>query len=844
MRMARAAEFVGVTVLTLSVLWTARADARTIDDPGQGILLIATDSSEEPELFPLVDTAVHAHIVGYVAHVSVRQTYNNPFTDAIEAVYVFPLPQNAAVSAMTITVGDRVIKGTIKQREEARDMYEKAKSEGKTAALLDQERPNIFSQSVANIEPGKDVVVELEYDLTLAYDDGWYEFVYPMVVGPRYIPGTPNGEPTVGGGTSPDTDEVPDASKITPPIRKPGKRSGHDIAIDVEIDPGLPIKELESPTHQVDVTAIGDATSTAVELKLKTGKTIPNKDLVVRYRLASDDTGMTVLTHRGKTEGYLSLMFEPPEAPAAADIRPKEIFFVVDASGSMSGSPLNQVKDAMRYAIKNLNPDDTFQIIRFSESSSSLSEHSLTNTKDNRRRALKYVDELAADGGTEMINGVRAALDHADEHHKLRVVCFMTDGYIGNETTVLAEIEKLIDDDTRLFSFGIGSSVNRYLLDRMAEVGRGSVHYMLPAEDPGDQIRAFYDRIRSPVLTNIQVDWKGLDVTDVSPARIPDVFDGQPIRLVARYDKPGTAVVVVRGKTASGDVKYELPVTLPATVDGNESVGRLWARAKIRELMATQYHGPTIETEQAITDLALAHGLVSKYTSFVAIEERVVNEDGTSRTVYVPVEIPEGVSYEATVGEMDERVAATKSVPTQPGGDYRGDDDDDEDMAYDSYGGGEGVMAKAELARRVVPDEGSWRWSAGVAMGGLVTGQGADNDALGVVGLRTLRAMRGQIALGGELAILLPGLTTDAGVANVLVQLSYLGLFDGWLDVLAGVGPAVPFDDNIGLGYLGGLQINLPFGGSLLPGVQVRYDGVSSQGADVGAVSVGVTVSW
>lgn len=842
MRGARTAGFVGVTALTLCAVWSA-AEARTIDDPGQGILLIASDSSDEPELFPLVDTAVSARIVGYVANVAVRQTYNNPFSDSIEAVYVFPLPDNAAVSAMTITVGDRVIKGVIKQRDEARDLYDKAKSEGKTAALLDQERPNVFTQSVANIEPGQDVVVELQYDLTLAYDDGWYELVYPMVVGPRYIPGSPNGEPTVGGGTSPDTDEVPDASRITPPIRKPNKRSGHDISIDVEIDPGLPIKELESPTHEIDVTASGDAKSTAVRLELKTGKTIPNKDLVVRYRLASNDTGMTVVTHRGKTEGYLSLMFEPPEAPSAADIRPKEIFFVVDASGSMSGSPLTQVKDAMRYAIKNLNPDDTFQIIRFSESSSSLSDHSLTNTKDNRRRALTFIDELAADGGTEMINGVRAALDHADEHHKLRVVCFMTDGFIGNETTVLAEIEKLIDDDTRLFSFGIGSSVNRYLLDRMAEVGRGTVHYMLPAEDPADQIRAFYDRVRSPVLTNIQVDWKGLDVSDVSPSRIPDVFEGQPIRLVARYDKPGKAVVVVRGKTASGDVKYELPVTLPAAADNNDFVGRLWARAKIRELMAEQYHGPTIETEQAITDLALAHGIVSKYTSFVAVEERVVTEDGTSRTVYVPVEIPEGVSYESTVGEREPDKSVAGPPPMDPG-DYRGDDDD-EDMGYDSYKGGEGgVYAETAVQRRVVPEQGSWRWSAGVALGGVVTGDSADDDTLGVVGLRTLRAMRGRLALGGELAILLPGLTTDAGVANVLVQLSYLGLFDGWLDILAGVGPAVPFDDNIGLGYLGGLQVNLPFGDSLLPGVQLRYDGVSSQGADVGSVSLGVTLSW
>ena len=838
MRTARAANIVGVTALTLGVLWGHAAEARTIDDPGQGILLIAS-SSEEPELFPLVNTVVHARIIGYVAQVSVRQTYNNPFTDPIEAVYVFPLPDNAAVSAMTITVGDRVIKGLIKEREEAREMYDKAKSEGKTAALLDQERPNIFSQSVANIEPGKNVVVELQYDLTLAYDDGWYEFVYPMVVGPRYIPGTPNGEPTVGGGTSLDTDEVPDASKITPPIRVPDKRSGHDIAIDVEIDPGLPIQELESPTHAVDVTAVGDASSTAVQLTLKTGKTIPNKDLVVRYRLASASTGMTVLTHRAETEGYLSLMFEPPTAPAAADIRPKEIYFVVDASGSMSGTPLAQVKDAMRYAINNLNPDDTFQIIQFSQSASSMSQHSLTNTKANRKRALEFIDDLAADGGTEMINGIRAALAQPDGHHRLRVVCFMTDGYIGNETTILDEIDKLIDDDTRLFSFGVGSSVNRYLLDRMAEVGRGSVHYMLPAEDPTDQIRAFYERIRAPVLTNIVVDWKGLDVSDVSPARIPDVFDGQPIRLVGRYDKPGTAVIVVKATTAAGDVKFEVPVTLPAAVDDNESVGRLWARARIRELMAKQYHGPTIEIETQITELAIAHGIVSKYTSFVAVEERVVTENGATRTVYVPVEIPEGVSYEASLEEGYATVNDPTPAPGSAGGAGGEYYDEDGDYAYDGS-----VSRVAALERRVVPAQGTWRWSVTGAIGGLIGNDDADSDALGVVGLRALRAMRGKLALGGELVVLVPGLSTDAGVANALVQLAYLGLFDGWLDLIAGVGPAVPFDDNIGLGYLGGLQINLPFGEALLPGVQLRYDGVSSQGADVGGISLGVTLSW
>ena len=399
----------------------------------QGTLQVSVAPGEKLLEFPLEHTDVKATISGLVASVTVTQTFSNPYEDTIEAVYVFPLPQNAAVNDMTMKIGDRTIRGLIKRRAEAREIYEQAREEGKVASLLEQERPNIFTQSVANITPGAKIIIEICYDQDLKYDHGTYEFTFPMVVGPRFIPGTPIGKQ--GGGWAPDTDQVPDASRITPPVLKPDERSGHDIALSVELDAGVPLQDLRCRSHEVDLKREGESEAT---IALKPFDTIPNKDFMLAYDVAGEQPEMALLTHRDERGGFFTLMIQPKAEFEAAEITPKEMIFVVDCSGSMRGEPISKAKQAMRKCIAQMNPDDTFRIIRFSVTASELSQEPLTNTPENIKRGLHYIEQMEGQGGTHMIAGIKAALDYPPDPKRVRIVCFMTDGYIGNETQILA----------------------------------------------------------------------------------------------------------------------------------------------------------------------------------------------------------------------------------------------------------------------------------------------------------------------------------------------------------------------------------------------------------------------
>jgi Ca-activated chloride channel family protein len=626
---------------TLTLFATAWASE---DGITQGGLRVLPKDDRQPAMeLPLKHTDVQAEISGFISRVRVTQTFTNPSKDPIEAVYVFPLPQDAAVSDMQITIGDRVIKGLIKKRDEARQIYLQAKQAGKTAALLDQERPNIFAQSVANIMPGSEIRVEITYDDVLAYERGGYEFVFPMVVGPRYIPGAPAGK--TGGGWSPDTDQVPDASRITPPVLKPGERNGHDISLTVRLETGVTVREIGSPSHKIDIQG--------QEIRLAANDVIPNKDFVLRYRPAGDDPEFAVLSHHAAGGNFFMLMFQPPAAPKPDTVTAKEMVFVMDCSGSMNGEPITLSKKAVRHALQNLNPDDTFQIIRFSEAASPFGDKPLPATPENVRRGLSYINGLSGEGGTRMIEGIKAALDYPHEQGKLRIVCFLTDGYIGNEGEILDAIERKIGEDTRLFSFGVGSSVNRYLLDAMAEVGRGEVAYVTLNEKPEEQVEKFYERVRNPYVTHIRVDWGGLEVKDLAPSRIRDLFIGSPLFLMGRYDRAAEGTIKIHAKVNGADTSYAVPVRLTESDGHNAALAALWARSRIKELGAEQYGGEKPAVVEQVTDLALAFRLMSPYTSFVAVEEKVVNEGGQTKTIQVPVEMPEGVSYEGVFGEAD-----------------------------------------------------------------------------------------------------------------------------------------------------------------------------------------------
>jgi Ca-activated chloride channel family protein len=502
---------------------------------------------------PLENTSVRTEISGFLARVRVRQEFENSFAEAIEAVYTFPLSQKGAVDDMTMTVGTRTIRGKIMKRDDARAAYEQARTEGKTASLLDQERPNIFTQSVANIMPGEKVVVEISYVETLKYEDGAYEFVFPMTVGPRYNPAS-----------------VSDASKVSPPVAV--DRPGHDIAIEVNLDSGVPVEAIRSASHDIQQINV---TPSKAQVTLKSEKTIPNKDFVLRYDVTGGRIQDAILAHRGERGGFFTMILQPPDEVASEDRTPKEIVFVLDTSGSMEGFPIEKAKEAMKLSLDGLYPEDTFNLITFAGDTHVLFEKPVPATHANLMQALGFLETRRGSGGTEMMKAIKAALAPSGTSAHLRIVCFMTDGYVSNEAEIIAEIQKR--PSARVFSFGIGDSVNRYLLDKMAEAGKGEVEYVSLAEDGSKAAMRFYKRVRTPLLTDLSIEWNGLPVADVYPDRLGDLFSAKPVIMHGRYTKAAGGKALLRGKLAGQEYRREIVVDLPEREIANDSLASLWA---------------------------------------------------------------------------------------------------------------------------------------------------------------------------------------------------------------------------------------------------------------------------
>ncbi|AFZ17660.1 protein kinase domain-containing protein [Allocoleopsis franciscana] len=603
--------------------------------------LFATVNGQK-QVFPLKHTEVMGKVSGNVSRVEVTQTFQNPFKDPLEATYVFPLPDDAAVDDMEIKVGDRIIRGLIKKREEAKKIYEQAKQEGKTAGLLEQERDNIFTQSLANIKPGEKIDVTIRYTNSLKFEKGNYEFVFPMVVGPRYIPGTKSDSQ---GNTNP----VKDASKITPPTIPTG-RSGQDIGVTVEIEGGVPISNVRSPSHQISTLQDGRA----VRIQLDKQNTIPNKDLIVRYQVAGNETQSTVLTQADERGGHFATYLIPAVQYQSNEIVPKDVVFLMDTSGSQAGSAIAQSKELMRRFINGLNSNDTFTIIDFASTSQQLSSKPLQNTPQNRQKALDYINGIDANGGSELMNGIEKVLSFpAAPEGRLRSVVLITDGLIGNDNEVIAEVQKNLKPGNRLYSFGVGSSVNRFLIDRIAEEGRG-IAEVLPPDEPAQKVaEKFFRRINNPVLTNIEVSWEGSGKQpDIYPLKPADLFANQPLVLFGRKGDRSKGNLKIMGMAAGGK-RYEKTVPIEFEGGGNPAIAQLWGRARIKELMSQMFDAETASGVKAVTDTALKYRLLSQYTAFVAVTEEVrVDAKGKRLKVQVPVETPEGMQADATAGEF------------------------------------------------------------------------------------------------------------------------------------------------------------------------------------------------
>jgi Ca-activated chloride channel family protein len=616
---------------------------------------------------PLTHTEVQIEISGFVARATVTQHYHNPFAKPIEAVYTFPLPDDGAVDEMRMTIGERTIVGLVKRREEARQIYEQARDRGQRASLLEQERPNIFTQSVANILPGDEIQITLRYVHLLRYAEGAYELVFPMVVGPRYIPGEAASERS-GTGIASDTDVVKDAARITPPVLQPGQRSGHDIALAVTLDAGVPVRGLHSISHAIDVEELSDQQR---RLRLHPSDTLPNKDFVLRYQVAGPAPQMALLAHHDERGGFFTLLVQPQRTVADDEVVPRELIFLLDTSGSMQGFPMEKSKEAMRRLIQGMRSADTFNVVRFAGDTGTLWPRPKPYTQENAAEALRFVEALQGRGGTEMRRGILEALAQPAEEGKLRIAFLLTDGYVGDEFRILQAIEQE-RRGARVFCLGVGSSVNRYLLDRAATVGRGEAFYLRQDEESEAVIERFFQRVDRPALAHIEIDWAGLDVQEIYPARVPDLWSGQPIRVHGRYSRGGDKTITVRGQLGKRPYSQKLPVALPANQPAHAAIATLWAREKIRALMLkmVQEQDQQEALVEQVTKLGLEFRLMTQWTSFVAVEEKVVYQEGKPQTVVQPVELPEGVAYEGifgTPGESHERQREQMPSAAGPG---------------------------------------------------------------------------------------------------------------------------------------------------------------------------------
>ncbi len=603
--------------------------------------LVCSAFGKEDVILPLESTSVEASISGYIATVNVLQKYHNPYSDKIEAVYVFPLPQNAAVTDFVMIVGDRKIRGIIREKEEAQRIYQQAKSQGYRASLLTQERPNIFKQSVANIEPGKRIDISISFFNTLKYENGEYEFVFPTVVGPRYNPpGQSDGIGAVAGGPHSSSGQSTDVHYL-----KPNETSSHNISINVDIDAGVSIEKVYSHSHVINVDK---KTSSHAVVTLSPNDRVPDKDFVLRYKTSGNEVKTAMMVHNGDNGNYFTLLLQPPEDLKGLPRIPREMVFVLDCSGSMNGKPINKAKEAVRRALRNLNADDTFQIIRFSSNASALGPNPVSATADNVKRGLEYLESLNSSGGTAMIEGIKAALDFPHDNRRLRIVSFMTDGYIGNEYEILAAIHERLGE-SRIFSFGVGNSVNRYLLERMAVMGRGAVAYVGLDESAGKAVDRFYDVATSPAMANIEIDWGNIKVEDFYPRQIPDLFVGRPIMITGRLKNESSGRIRIKGQVGEEKSYFDISVNPKDNDTKHQGIQSVWARCKLAELSNLETYNPGNGIKKEIITTSINYNLISRYTAFLAVDSFERTEGGHGYTVDVPVPVPDGVKYETTV---------------------------------------------------------------------------------------------------------------------------------------------------------------------------------------------------
>jgi len=586
---------------------------------------------------PLKDTKVEISISGVIADVKVLQTYRNEGSRPINATYVFPASTRAAVYGMRMRIGDQVIVAKIKEREAAKQEFETAKKEGKSASLLEQDRPNVFSMNLANLMPQEQVEIELRYTELLVPTDGVYELVYPTVVGPRY-----SSEKSAGAA---NTDKF-----VKSPYTHEGQKPTSALHISARISGGLPIQELACTSHQITPQWLSN---TVAQMTMDDADPFQgNRDFIMRYRLAGNQIAAGLLLYQGQDENFFLYMAQPPQRPVTEDIPPREYIFVVDVSGSMDGFPLQTSKQLLRDLIGKLRPTDLFNIVLFAGDSAVLSANSLQANQENITRAIGLIEQQRGSGGTELLPAVEQAMKIPRQTTISRSIVLITDGYVSGEHGVFDYIRDHLDK-ANVFAFGIGSSVNRYLIEGVAKAGMGEPFIVTnPSEAPAAAAK-LREYIQTPVLTDIQITSPGFETYDVHPAHFPDLMAQRPVILFGKWRGSVGGTFELHGKSGQGDYTTRLDVSTVSPDEGNRALRYLWARSRIAELSDYGFGTPPAEKVKEITALGLKYNLLTQYTSFIAVREKVTNTSGQAEDVQQPLPLPVGVSDMAVGSEPE-----------------------------------------------------------------------------------------------------------------------------------------------------------------------------------------------